>query len=64
MSENIIPNTIRGEISGALTAAIITLPMSIAYGVMAFSSLGLEFVPLAALTGVFAAIFAVFLSSL
>jgi SulP family sulfate permease len=64
MSENTISNTISGDISGALTAAIITLPMSIAYGVMAFSALGPEFVPLAALAGVFAAIFAGFFACL
>jgi SulP family sulfate permease len=57
-------HTVTGDISGALTAAIITLPMSIAYGIIAFAPLGAEFVPMAALAGVYAAVFAGFFASL
>jgi hypothetical protein len=44
------------EFSGALSAAIITLPMAVAYGVTAFDSLGPAFRPQAALIGLNAAI--------
>lgn len=43
---------------GGMSAAIVTLPMSIAYGVAAFSALGPEFRPHAALFGLNAAIIA------
>ena len=47
----------RGDLSGALAAAIITLPMSIGYGIIAFAPLGVEFAPKAALLGVYSAVF-------
>lgn len=43
---------------------IISLPMSMGYGILAFSSLGGEFVPMAAIAGVYAAVFAGFFASL
>ena len=52
------------EFSGALSAAIITLPMAVAYGVTAFDSLGPAFRPQAALIGLNAAIFGGFLAAL
>ena len=52
------------EFSGALSAAIITLPMAVAYGVTAFDSLGPAFRPQAALIGLNAAIFSEFLAAL
>ena len=53
---NWLPN-LRGDLSGALAAAIITLPMSIGYGIIAFAPLGVEFAPKAALLGVYSAVF-------
>jgi len=47
----------RGDLSGAIAAAIITLPMSIGYGIIAFAPLGVEFAPKAALLGVYSAVF-------
>jgi len=49
--------TLRGDLSGALSAAIITLPMSIGYGIIAFAPLGAGFAPQAALLGVYSAVF-------
>jgi MFS superfamily sulfate permease-like transporter len=34
---------VKGDLMGGLSAAIITLPMSIAYGIAAFAPLGPEF---------------------
>jgi len=48
---------LQGDLSGALSAAIITLPMSIGYGIIAFAPLGAEFAPQAALLGVYSAVF-------
>ena len=55
---------IRPELSGALSAAIITLPMAVAYGVTAFGRLGPDFRPQAALIGLNAAVFGGFISAL
>ncbi len=54
----------KGDFIGGLSAAIITLPMSIAYGVTAFGALGNEFMPHAALIGLNAAVFGGFFASL
>jgi len=54
----------KGDVAGGLSAAIITLPMSVAYGVAAFSALGPEFRPHAALFGLNAAIIAGFFAAL
>jgi sulfate permease, SulP family len=48
--------SVRNDLKGALSAAIITLPMAIAYGITAFAALGPDFRPTAALIGVNAAI--------
>ncbi|MFZ1954186.1 MAG: SLC26A/SulP transporter family protein [Desulfobacterales bacterium] len=56
--------SLKREFSGALSAAIITLPMAVAYGVTAFDSLGPAFRPQAALIGLNAAIFGGFLAAL
>ncbi|MFH1154032.1 MAG: SLC26A/SulP transporter family protein [Pseudomonadota bacterium] len=45
----------KGDLSGAISAAIITLPMSIGYGLIVFAPLGLLFSPQAALLGIYAA---------
>ncbi|MFO7685710.1 MAG: SLC26A/SulP transporter family protein [Desulfobacterales bacterium] len=57
-------SSLKLEFSGALSAAIITLPMAVAYGVAAFDSLGPGFRPQAALIGLNAAIFGGFLAAL
>lgn len=46
---------VKGDLTGGLSAAIITLPMSIAYGIAAFAPLGPEFRPHAAIIGLNAA---------
>jgi SulP family sulfate permease len=48
---------LKNELKGALSAAVITLPMAIAYGVTAFAALGPDLRPTAALIGLNAAIF-------
>ena len=55
---------VRSEFVGALSAAIITLPMAIGYGVTAFAPLGKEFFPTAALIGLNAAIIGGFFAAL
>ena len=55
---------IRGDLSGAVSAAIITLPMSIGYGIVAFAALGPAYAPAAALTGIYCAVFTGFFASL
>ncbi len=52
---------LKGDFNGAISAAIITLPMSIGYGVTAFAPLGSEFAPQAAIVGLNAAIIGGFL---
>jgi SulP family sulfate permease len=56
LRNKLLPN-LQGDLSGALAAAIITLPMSIGYGIIAFAPLGVEFAPKAALLGVYSAVF-------
>ncbi len=56
-------SNIKGDISGALSAAIITLPMCIGYGIIVFAPLGNEYAPQAAMTGVYSAVFAGFLAA-
>lgn len=48
---------LKSEFNGALAAAIITLPMSIGYGIITFASLGTDFAPYAALLGIYSAVF-------
>jgi sulfate permease, SulP family len=55
---------IRDEIKGAFSAAIITLPMAIAYGITSLAALGPEARPDAALIGLNAAIFGGFFAAL
>ncbi len=45
---------IKGDFSGAVSAAIISIPLSIGYGIIVYGPLGPEFVPFAALLGIFA----------
>jgi sulfate permease, SulP family len=46
----------RGDLAGALAAAMITLPMSIGYGILAFAPLGKDFASQAALFGIYSAV--------
>lgn len=57
-------SNITGDLSGALSAAIITLPMSIGYGIIAYSPLGMDFAPAAALLGIYSAVLCCFVSAL
>lgn len=50
-----LSSNIKGDLSGAFSAAIITLPMSIGYGLVAYSPLGIDFAPSAALLGIYSA---------
>ena len=44
----------KGDLSGAVSAAIISIPLSIGYGIIVYGPLGPEFLPFAALLGIFA----------
>ena len=49
-------SNIKGDLSGAVSAAIISIPLSIGYGIIVYGPLGVEFLPLAALLGIYACI--------
>jgi SulP family sulfate permease len=57
-------SNIKGDLSGALSAAIVTLLMSLGYGLIAFAPLGADYAAHAALAGVYAAIFCGFFAAL
>jgi SulP family sulfate permease len=44
---------IKGDLSGAVSAAIISIPLSIGYGIIVYGPLGAEFLPVAALLGIY-----------
>ena len=46
----------KGDLSGAVSAAIISIPLSIGYGIIVYGPLGAEFLPFAALLGIYACI--------
>jgi SulP family sulfate permease len=46
-------SNIGGDFSGALSAAIICIPLSIGYGMIVYGPLGTEFLPFAALLGIY-----------
>jgi len=56
-------SNVKGDFSGAISASIITLPMSIGYGIIAFAPLGLQFAPQAALLGIYTSIFGAFIAA-
>ena len=47
-------SNIKGDLSGAISAAIISIPLSIGYGIIVYGPLGVEFLPVAALLGIYA----------
>ena len=57
-------SNIKGDLSGAISAAIISIPLSIGYGIIVYGPLGVEFVPLAALLGIYACIIGGIVTSL
>ncbi|MEJ2727618.1 MAG: SLC26A/SulP transporter family protein [Deltaproteobacteria bacterium] len=46
----------KGDLSGAASAAIISIPLSIGYGIIVYGPLGAEFLPFAALLGIYGCI--------
>jgi SulP family sulfate permease len=57
-------SNLRGDFFGGLTAAVISLPLAIAFGVAAFSPLGSEYIAQGALAGLYASIIAGLLASI
>ena len=53
MNQKMRPSNIGGDFSGALSAAIISLPLSIGYGMIVYGPLGPGFLPFAALLGIY-----------
>src|SRR3954469_2217672 len=47
----------RGDIIGGVTAAMLSIPVSMGYGLLAFSALGEAYVPQALLAGLYAPVF-------
>ena len=56
--------TFKGDLSGAITNAIIVIPMAIGYGIIVLAPLGAEYAPQGALMGVYTAVFCAFFASL
>jgi SulP family sulfate permease len=57
-------STLRGDIAGGFASAVVTLPQVMAYGVIAFAPLGVDFSGSAAALGIYAAVLAGFVASL
>lgn len=57
-------SNIRGDISGAISAAILQLPSAITFGIVAFAPLGVGFASQAVMYGIYGAIFCGFFASL
>ncbi len=53
----------KGDLAGAVTAATLTIPPCIGYGIIVFAPLGVGFAPQAALLGLYTAVFAGFLAA-
>src|SRR5688500_15301182 len=45
---------LRGDVTGGVAAAVLTIPISMGYGLLALSPLGEEYVPAAILAGLYA----------
>jgi len=54
MNTEKLRSNIRGDLSGAVSGAIISIPLSIGYGIIVYGPLGVEFLPFAALLGIYA----------
>jgi SulP family sulfate permease len=63
MRANLTSN-IKGDITGALTTVMVSLPGNIVYGIIAFAPLGEQYFGLGILAGMFSSIFAGFFASL
>ena len=48
---------LRGDLAGGLVAAVVTIPMSIGFGLLAFAPFGERFLPIGILSGLYGAIF-------
>jgi SulP family sulfate permease len=55
---------IRGDLSGAISAAIISIPLSIGYGIIVYGPLGVKFLPFAALLGIYGCLLGGFCAAL
>src|SRR5512144_2908632 len=47
----------RGDVAGGITSALLTIPVSLGYGILAFYPLGAAYVSYGALAGLYCAIF-------
>src|SRR5260370_28294864 len=50
-------SNLRGDLTGGLVAAVVTIPMSIGFGLLAFAPFGERFLSIGILTGLYGAIF-------
>ncbi|MGD8521391.1 MAG: SLC26A/SulP transporter family protein [Desulfobacterales bacterium] len=64
MNKTKLLSNIKGDLSGAISAAIISIPLSIGYGIIVYKPLGAEFIPFAALLGIYACLFGGIFASL
>ena len=56
MNKMKLPSNLKGDLSGAISAAIISIPLSIGYGIIVYGPLGTDILPQAALLGIYACI--------
>lgn len=59
-----VPQTLKGDLSGALLAAVISVSESIPYGMLVFAPLGAAAASLGVLSGLYASIFAALIAAL
>ena len=57
-------SNIKGDLSGAVSAAIISIPLSIGYGIIVYGPLGGTFLPFAALLGIYGCLLGGFCAAL
>jgi SulP family sulfate permease len=57
-------SSLKGDFRGGITAAAVSIPQCLGYGLIVFSALGSEFASKSAFMGIYAAIFAGFIASL
>jgi MFS superfamily sulfate permease-like transporter len=48
---------LKGDLAGGVTSAVLTVPVSMGYGVLALAPLGDQFIPVGILAGLYSAIF-------